>query len=186
MKITITPDAAFKKLAKVLDGKPARRASIKGVNEAGKALRGDVPGIVTSQVVSTSKAALGMKARAASEKRSGRNAMAYEIRFRGAVPVSKLRASARKFKKKGSGDTGKLTLKFPGGGDGIEFQSAKKAGKGFTLNRAGDLPERGVGDVGFRTRFRNSRQLKHRLAQAGKEAMAAVEKELLKALGAKR
>ena len=185
MRIEVVPDKAFKKLAKALDGTPARRASIKGVNEAGKSLRRDAAPLIIDNVVSTSKAALGMKARAASEKRTGKNAMAYEIRFRGAVPVSKLRASARKFKKKKGSDSGRLSLKFPGAGD-VAFQSAKKAGRGFTLNKAGDLPERGVGDVGFRTRFRNSRQLKHRLAQAGKEAMAAVEKELLKALGAKR
>ena len=65
MKIEIIPDKAFKALAKAIDDKPARKASIRGVNEAGKSLRRDAPKIITSTVVSTTKAALGMKARAA-------------------------------------------------------------------------------------------------------------------------
>ena len=175
-KLEIIPDKAFEKLVKDLDAPVARRASIKGVNEAGKSLRRDAPKIITSSVVSTTKTNLGMKARAASEHRSGEPN--YTIRFRGSVPVSRLKASARKFKK------GRLSLNFPGVGDDLAFSSARKAGRGFRLNRAGDdLPERGVGPVGYRTRFRNSRELKARLKHAGDEAAAAILKELVKSLG---
>ena len=141
-----------------------------------------MPGIVTSQVVSTSKAALGMKARAASEKRTGKNALAYEIRLVGAVPVSKLKASSRVVKKQPRKGTS-LTLKFPGLGGDIDFKSVRKQpGGGFELTAAGPLKARGLGPAGFRQRFRNSRQLKRRMAEAGKEAMAAFEEELLAAL----
>ena len=37
--------------------------------------------------------------------------------------------------------------------------------------------------VGFRTRFKNSRELKQRLKHAGDQAAAAILKELVKALG---
>ena len=183
MKIEIIPDKTFEKLLKDLDAPVARRASIKGVNVAGKSLKRDAPKIITSTVVSTTKTNLGMKARAASEHRTGEPN--YTIRLKGAVPVSKLRASARKFKKKKRGsDSGRLSLDFPGVGDDIAFKSVKKAGRGsYTLNRAGDLPERFLGPVGFRTRFRNSRELKQRLTQAGDQAAAAIMKELVKTLG---
>ena len=122
-----------------------------------------------------------MKARAASEHRTGEPS--YSLRFRGSVPVSKLKASARKFKKK-KGDSGRLSLDFPGVGDDLAFKSARKAGRGsYTLNKAGDLPERFLGPVGFRTRFKNSRELKQRLKQAGDQAAAAIMKELVKSLG---
>ena len=183
MKIEVVPDRAFKKLAKALDGKPARRASIKGVNTAGKALRRDAAPLIIDNVVSTSKAALGLRARAASEKRTGKNAMAYEIRLVGAVPVSKLKASSRVVKKQPRKGTSKLSLKFPGLGGDIDFKSVRKQpGGGFELTAAGPLKARGLGPAGFRQRFRNSRQLKRRMAEAGKEAMAAFEKELLAAL----
>ena len=181
MNITVTPSKSFEKLAKAIDDKPARKISIKGVNEAGKSLRRDAPKIITSTVVPTTKTALGLKSRAASEHRSGEPS--YSLRFRGSVPVSKLKASARKFKKK-KGGSGRLTLNFPGVGDDLAFKSARKAGRGsYTLNKAGDLPERYLGDAGFRTRFRNSRELKARLKQAGDEAAAQILKELVKALG---
>ena len=55
MKLEIIPDKAFEKLVKDLDAPVARRASIKGVNEAGKSLRRDAPKIITSSVVSTTQ-----------------------------------------------------------------------------------------------------------------------------------
>ena len=77
-----------------------------------------------------------------------------------------------------------MSLDFPGVGDDLAFKSARKAGRGsYTLNKAGDLPERFLGPVGFRTRFKNSRELKQRLKQAGDQAAAAIMKELVKALG---
>ena len=176
-KLEIIPDRAFKALAKAIDDAPARKSVIKGLNEAGKSLRRDAAPLIIANVVPTAKSNLGLKSKAASEHRSGEPN--YTIRFRGSVPVSRLKASARKFKK------GRLSLDFPGVGDDLVFSSARKAGRGsYRLNKAGDdLPERGVGPVGYRTRFRNSRELKARLKQAGDEAAAAILKELVKSLG---
>ena len=187
MKIEIIPDRRLLKIAKKLGGPAARKAMIKGLNVAGKRLRMDVPAIVIGDLVSTSKAALGQKARAASEKRS-RDPLSYSVRLKGAVPVAKLKADARKFKRSKPGsEVGSLRLKSPGLGGDIDFKSVKKGeAKGFGLTEAGPLPARGVGAFGYREKFRESKKLKRRLEQAGKDAIKEIESALFKALGAKR
>ena len=187
MRIEIKPDRRTLKLAKKLGGKAARRAMIRALNVAGKELRLDVPGIVLSDLVASTKSALGQKSRAASEKRAN-NPLAYEIRLKGAVPVAKLRAASRVFKRaKPRSEVGSLRLKSPGLGGDIEFKSAKKSeGRGYELTEAGPLPARGVGEFGYRQRFRESRKLKRRLEQAGRDAIKAFEVELIKQLGARR
>ena len=160
---------------------------IRALNIAGKKLRQDVPGIVLSDLVSTSKTALGQKARAASEKRS-KDPLSYQIRLKGAVPVAKLKARSRVFKRsKPRPEVGSLRLKSPGLGGDIDFKSAKKAeGRGYELTEAGPLPARGVGAFGFRQRFKESRKLKRRLAQAGADAIKEFELALIRELGARR
>ena len=187
MKIEIIPDRRLLKIAKKLGGPAARKSMIRALNVAGKRLRMDVPGIVISDLVATTKTALGQKARAASDKRS-RDPLSYSVRLKGAVPVAKLKADSRKFKRSKPGSqVGSLTLRSPGLGGDIDFKSAKKGeAKGFGLTEAGPLPARGVGAFGYRKRFTESKKLKRRLEQAGKDAIKAFESELIKQLGAKR
>ena len=187
MKIEIIPDRSLLKLAKDLGGPAARKSIIKALNVAGRELRQDVPGIVLSDLVSTSKAALGMKSRAASERRA-RDPLSYQIRLKGAIEAAKLKADARKFKRSKPGDrVGSLRLRSPGLGADVNFRSAKKGeGRGYSLTAAGPLPSRGVGPFGYREKFRESQRLKKRLKKAGEDVLKAFEVALLRSLGAKR
>ena len=187
MKIEIIPDRSLLKLAKDLGGPAARKSMIKALNVAGKRLRLDVPAIVIGDLVSTSKTALGMKSRAASDRRA-HDPLSYQIRLKGAVEAAKLKAAARKFKRSKPGDrVGSLRLRSPGLGGDVNFRSAKKGeGRGYSLTAAGPLPSRGVGPFGYRQKFRESQKLKRRLEKAGQDVIKAFEVELLRSLGAKR
>ena len=96
------------------------------------------------------------------------------IRFRGSVPVSRLKASARKFKKKKGTAAGCRWTSPASAMTWLSSLPGRPAGAATRSTGPGMIfPSVFVGPVGFRTRFKNSRALKQRLKQAGDEAAAA-------------
>ena len=141
--ITITTrdaDRIAKKFNDLIRPKGLLAIRRKAVNTVGASIRKRTRA-VGPVVYSTSAAALMVQGKAASP---GSDDPRYALRMAAAVPVGRLKASARKVTKRRGGAS--LTLTLPGGKK-IAFRSIHREGRRFRLLRAGPLVERGVGGV---------------------------------------
>ena len=117
-----------------------QRIRRKAVNEIGAKVRKETRSLA-GLVFGTSAAALSVRGKAAAP---GSDNPAYKLRLAAKIPVAKLRAKNRKVTR--SRGRARLTLTLPGG-DKVGFRSIRREGVRFVLERAGPLPERGVGGV---------------------------------------
>ena len=117
-----------------------QRIRRKAVNEIGAKVRKETRSL-SGVVFNTSAAALSVRGKAAAP---GSDNPAYRLRMAAKIPATKLRAKARKVTR--SRGRARLALTLPGGGK-VGFRSIRREGVRFVLERAGPLPERGVGGV---------------------------------------
>ena len=142
-RITISSrdaERVAKSFADLIGAKGLDRIRRKAVNAVGSKVRKETrarAGITFG----TSAAALSVQGKAASP---GSTDPAYRLWMAHKIPVSRLKAKHRKVTSRGGRKS--LTVDTPSS-PAIRFRSIRREGSRFILQRAGPLPERGLGDV---------------------------------------
>ena len=124
----------------LIGSKGLDRIRRRAVNAVGSKLRKETRSLA-GVVFGTSAAALSVQGKAAAP---GSANPAYRLRMAHKIPIAKLRAAHRKVTSKGGRKS--LTLDTPAS-PAIRFRSIRREGSRFILQRAGPLPERGLGGV---------------------------------------
>ncbi|MDD9991486.1 MAG: hypothetical protein OXP75_06785 [Rhodospirillales bacterium] len=171
-------EVVSRKLAQVWQARVARKA----VTAAGSAARKDLPALI-AEVYSTSKGAVGARGKAPSPG-AELDAIAYRLTMNRRIRIAKLRASARKFRRRRKDPLGLLRVVQPqeSGERGADyFRAAKGDQPGvFRLPRRGSRPARRVG--GVPVSLRKNPVITRRIDRIGEDLSRALVAEMEKAL----
>ena len=124
----------------LISAKGLTRIRRKAVNEVGSKVRKETKSLA-GVVFGTSAAALSVQGKAAAPSSAD---PAYRLRMASKIPVTKLKAKHRKISR--SRGRTSLVIDTPTD-DAIRFRSVRREGSRIILQRAGPLPERGLGGV---------------------------------------
>lgn len=170
----------FREAARLMNGRMMKRAQVKAVNVAGKALRQKLM-MELPKVIPTARKSFGIKARAAYRGQDDPN---YRVAFNRAVEIGKIRAAAKRFELRSRGRgfaVGRFSVR-TAGGKLVTFQAVSREGAGqkarLRLLKAGDLPERGLSGVVISSDFRKYDGLRGLEDQAIEDAADAIEAEI--------
>ena len=180
-RVVITADHA-ELVSRKIAAAGAARVRRKAVNEAGKSARKELPGLI-AEVYATSRAGVGPRGKAAAP---GAEDPRYTLTLRRKIPLSKLKASARKFKAKGRGAErlGLVAIKQgPSGTD--RFRARKGAGRGeFILPSRAGRRERRLGGVPIS--LQKDSRISARRDQIAKDLVEALQRNMEAALKGRR
>ena len=175
MIVISSPDAEriAKSFAGLIGPKGLNRIRRKAVNAVGSSVRKQTR-IIGPEIYSTSATALKVQGKAASP---GSDNPAYRLSMATTIPVSKLRAKARKLTRRRGRASLKLLLP---NGDKLAFRSVRREGPIFRLLKAGPLAERSLGGVftNARTAFERQPELKQLRRDAEKALPEAVARQI--------
>ncbi len=175
-RITISSSDA-EKLAKsfndLIGPKGLDRIRRKSVNAVGADIRKKTR-IIGPVIYSTSATALKVQGKAASP---GTDNPAYRLSMATTIPVSKLKAKARKLTRRRG--RASLSILLPGGNK-IAFRSVRREGPIIRLLAAGPLAERSLGGVftNPKVAFERHPELKQLRRDAGKDLAEAVATQI--------
>ena len=182
-RITITSKDAeriAKAFSDLISAKGLDRIRRLAVNKVGSDVRKQTR-IIGPQIIGTSAAALQVQGQSASP---GSTNPSYRLKMARRVPVGRIKAARRKVTR--ARGRSALTLTLPGG-DKARFRSVHRVGRAFRLNRAGPLPERGLGGIytNAATAFERYPEL-HSIRRRGEKALPAIVSALIDAHLSKR
>lgn len=154
MTVTVTFNAEqAREIVRALGNRKALQGIQRtAVNRTGASARKRLK-VSLAATLNTSAAAVRVGGKAARRPTSPTDAINYKLFNARAIPVSRLKASAKRHDKR----TGRLKIKLPVGGN-AEFAASRREGRGFRLLKAGPLAECFVGALGVRSRPFDARE----------------------------